>query len=225
MAFEHIFYAGPKKFVFDDQGEEIPGARRSKPAFVVDFMPTGPLQVVAGEVPECMLRKNPGDWRESKAQFGHIRDVPGDRFAARIIIGHNVGADPIWTTDDIKTVVFSIYEKINPADPGLTIVMGEGIFRGSGDLVSEKSSQISIINFTLTQDEFESAMFQLAHGSADALLQESVVLDLQNRGQNYYSRLIPSNLPKHKMDAGNMVAHIQRVKALTEKFQKRFKEA
>lgn len=211
MAHEDIFYAGPARWNFDGK--------------IVDFMPTGPLHVIAGNVSEVMLRKNPGDWRESRDRFRHIRGAPGDVFSARIIIGQNVGPTPTWTPDDIKAVLFSIYEKINPKDPGMTLVQGEGVFRGQRNLVSEKSSQISIINFALAREQFEDVMFQLAHGVADALLQESVILDLQNRGQSYHNEMIESKLPKHKMDPVKMAGHIMRVKALTARFNKRFKEA
>lgn len=210
MAHEDIFYAGPAKWNFDGR--------------IVDFMPTGPLHVVMGNVSEIMLRKNPGSWKDSYKRFEHVKGATGDVFSARIIIGQNVGPKPIWTPDDIKAVIFSIYEKINPKDPGMTLVQGEGVFRGQRSLVSEKSSQISIINFALTREQFESVMFQLAHGAADALLQESVILDLQNRGQSYHGDMIESKLPKSRMDPVKMAPHIMRVKALTEKFNKRFEE-
>ncbi len=209
MAHEHIFYAGPAKWNFDGR--------------VVEFIPTGPLRVIKGHVPDFLLRKNPADWRESRDSFRHVADVPGDLFSARIVIGQNVGPEPTWTPDDIKAVVFSIYEKINPKDPGMTLIQGEGIFRGGEYLVSEKSSSISILNFKLKKEEFEDRMFQLAHGAADALLQETVILDLQNRGTSYFNRQIASKLPEPKMDPKKMVNHIQRVKRLTAKFVERFK--
>ena len=208
MAHEHIFYAGPQRWNFDGK--------------IVDFVPTGPLRVISGHVPDFMLRKNPGNWHESRDRFRHVADVSGPLYSARIVIGQNVGPEPTWAPDDIKAVLFSIYEKINPKDPGMTLIQGEGIFRGQKGLVSEKSSQISILNFKLTKDDFEDRMFQLAHGSADALLQESVVLDLQNRGTSYFNDLIASKLPEHKMDPEKMAEHIQRIKRLTTRFMERF---
>jgi hypothetical protein len=139
------------------------------------------------------------------------------QFSARIFVGFNVGREPVWTVNDVKAQAYFLRIEMK-ADPSLSVWAGEGIFKSRKQLVSEESVQILILDFGKDWDKFAKPMVPYAGTLARRLLQESVALQLNDKGVSHFSEMIPSGLSKAEMDPVRNFRHIQRVQAETEVF-------
>lgn len=183
------------------------------------FHPTTPLEPLTPyERPIDTTAWNPGieDVRRRAMDARQRRDP---QLSARLFVGLNVGGKPTWTMDDIKAEAFFLREDMK-ADPSFTIYMGEGVYRGEKDIISEKSAQIVIVHFKPGWEEFASEMVDYAHRLADLLLQESVLLKLADRNVTDFSELIFSDLTKEERSSES--PRVQQIREHTAKFLKMF---
>lgn len=105
--------------------------------------------------------------------------------SARLIVGFNIGTDPVWTVDDLIPIVDRYLEKTF-GDPSSTFVSQKGIYQhrdGSGQVVHEDGAQVFIIAPSdISETDFEKAMVELAEIICKKLEQETVVVEIQING-------------------------------------------
>jgi len=139
------------------------------------FSPNGKLYP-HGEAP---LVHNGKNWRATKPLY-----------AARLIVGFNVGSKPRWKMDDVVRIVRRERKK-QVGDPAATFVLQRGIYshtvnvEGKRLVVDEQGAQIFIVNipdFETTVREFQRQMEDLAETLATDLRQEAVILEIQRGG-------------------------------------------
>jgi hypothetical protein len=141
------------------------------------FSPNGKLYV-HGE--EERLTPNVKNWSAKKALY-----------AARIIVGFNVGRKPRWTMDDVVRIVRRV-RKQQVGDPASTFVLQRGIYThtetedGERLTVDEKGAQIFLLNtpeLGTSVTVFKKQMEDLAEILATDLRQEAVILEIQRGGR------------------------------------------
>lgn len=125
-----------------------------------------------------------------------IRDndaVPLTKEEARIFVGFNVKDKPTWRTGQVYLMLFLLREeqlqarKKTDALPAFTMFYaGLGAFPGNVQVASERSAQFVFMNFGQDPDDFFDDMADLSMLAAEALLQESVLLELDKSGKTFY---------------------------------------
>lgn len=135
------------------------------------FTPTGSMQF-RGRGTRA-LAANPRLWAGPPAQ------------ASRLFVGLNVGDDPVWGIRDVIEVV-AAERMAQTGDPSASFIAQKGIFKhAAGGVVEEDSVQVVIFNLddTVTSDEFEEQMVNLATRLAHTLQQELVIVEMQLSGR------------------------------------------
>lgn len=107
-------------------------------------------------------------------------------WSARLFVGLNVGSRPRWNDSDVVDIVADVRDK-QTGDPSMSIVSQLGVYKHdkSGEVVSEKSVQVIILNLPhlgVGQKAFREQMVQLGEVLADKLQQELVIVELQKGG-------------------------------------------
>lgn len=117
-------------------------------------------------------RPNPKTWQGGK-----------ETWSARLFVGFNVGADTVWTMNDLIEVVRRVRQK-QSGDPSSTFVSQHGLYKHSdtGMVVEEPGGQVIIIAPGTPPDEFQEQMVELAETIALDLEQAEVVVEIQKRG-------------------------------------------
>jgi len=128
---------------------------------------------------EADLVHNGRNWKASKPLY-----------AARLIVGFNVGSKPLWKMDDVVRIVRRVRKK-QVGDPAATFVLQRGIYShtalvdGKKLIVDEQGAQIFIVNipdFETKVRDFQAQMEELAEVLATDLRQEAVILEIQRGG-------------------------------------------
>lgn len=125
------------------------------------FYPQGKLTVI----------DNPPIWKEARP------------WAARLIVGFNVGRRPRWKLADLLPIVKRVRTR-QSGDPAATFLAQKGIYKHarSGLVVTENGAQVFIIAHRTTPAIFRRQMIALAETIARELRQAEVVLELQHGG-------------------------------------------
>jgi len=132
------------------------------------FTPEGPLHVVFSARTRA---KNP------------IEKIGQGGYSARIFVGLKVGTKTKYNIDDVINVVYRVREG-QGEPPDATILAQKGIYKDrKGRRIVEPSVQVIIIDFGGGSSEaFLLQMQALAEKLREDLEQETVILELQNRG-------------------------------------------
>lgn len=172
----------------------------------VKWVPKGDLMLIASEdaAAHFDLDKLP---RQIASNAGaaevkrFIRDktaMPITKEEARIIVGFNVKDQPVWRSGQVYLMVFLLREeqlaakKNTETSPAFTMFYaGLGAFPGTVKVSSERSAQFVFMNFGQDPDQFFEDMADLAQWVAEALLQESVLLELDRDGKTFYLDYVP----------------------------------
>src|SRR4029077_3567210 len=139
-------------------GEAVHGKRR--------FRPKGRLKCY-----EKGVRSNP------------IERLSGGGFSARLFVGLKVGQRTAYKLDDVIAVVRRV-RKRQGKSADASILAQKGIYEDrSGELVIEPSAQVVIIDLAgETKKTFARDMIELGEGLRRKLRQETVILEIQQRG-------------------------------------------
>ncbi len=144
------------------------------------FRPTGKL-VQVGDYPP-----NPLTDRKRKPLW-----------AARLLVGLNVGKKPKWTIKDIIPVVREI-RLAQVGDAGASVLLQYGIYtwfdkKGERQTTDEKSAQVIIINFShlgVAPKTFEGQMVELGEQLARRFKQQVIPIEMQRNGIVQWSGMI-----------------------------------
>jgi len=137
------------------------------------FVPRG-NPVMAGK------RINPADWESAEPPY-----------AARFLIGFNVGKTPRWTMKDLvsRTKLFLKHHRL-PEDS--SYVHQAGVYthasKRAEEVVTERGAQLIVLKFPfsewdqLTDKQFETLMMALAEWLCDELIQKQIILVMSRGG-------------------------------------------
>ena len=138
----------------------------------VSFRPSGPLRR-AGPIPNPKQR---------------IEEI---RYAARLLVGFNVGAKPRWRMSQLVAFVKK-YRIERDEDPSATFFYTKGIYRGSGGVVDEDGAQIVVLDFSGKPKRFIKQMRKLGMAIVRKFKQEEVIVQIQRDGGHYRAwKMIP----------------------------------
>lgn len=137
------------------------------------FVPNARLTVSRGGL--SRLHTNPPAWSSDEPLT-----------AARIFVGFNVGARPVWTIEDAIRIVRRV-RKEQVGVPDSTFLYQRGLYthKSSGETVEEDGTQIIFLNlpdFGVTKADFERQALDLAETLATELDQEEVIVEIQRGG-------------------------------------------
>jgi hypothetical protein len=108
-----------------------------------------------------------------------------DTLAARLIVGFNVGASPVYSIEDLIPIVRAVRTK-QTGDPSASFILQKGIYQHrdpSKGVVQEDSAQVLIIDMAgLGEAAFENQMVELAEIIARQMQQEIVIVEIQKNG-------------------------------------------
>lgn len=135
----------------------------------VQFVPEGPVYAV-------------GDGR--KLQQNAFKRVGAVPLTARLFVGLNVGGTPTYSVDDVVRITRRVREAQGEA-PDSSFLLQRGIFTGRGGVVEEDSVQVIIFDFGGGRDKFEAEMVELAETLLSELQQETIYVEMQERGIAY----------------------------------------
>jgi hypothetical protein len=132
------------------------------------FSPDGPTFVVTQGV---LTKLNP------------IARLGQGGLSARIFVGLKVGTRVKWKVADVVKIVWEVREK-QKQSPDASILAQSGIYKDhKGRRIVEPSVQIIIMDFAGSSKEtFLKEMEALAESLREKLQQETVILEIQNRG-------------------------------------------
>lgn len=120
-------------------------------------------------------------WVRRKAPFPPVRE------SARMFVGHNVGEKQFWRSGQVYLMGYLLREeqlRNGKGVPAFSFYVGVGAFPGTGDAVTaEESSQFVFMNFGQSRKAFLDDMAKLAQALAEALSQESVLLEFSEEGR------------------------------------------
>lgn len=131
----------------------------------------------------AVLRFNPVGLVEVYGQNPVVRRTGRALLAARLFVGFNVGSKPTWTVNTLAKRVLAI-RKAQGRAAGASFVIQKGIWQEVGKPpVKEDSAQVIIINDEgLDRPQFTTDMIDLAEQLARGMKQDSIYLDIQNKG-------------------------------------------
>lgn len=134
------------------------------------FEPNGPVYVV-GCAEFCA---NP------------VKRHTGSQRSARLFVGLNVGDRAKWSVDDVVRITKRVRKKqVGSADASFLLQRGLYTSRRTRKIVTEKSVQIVILDFSESAKVFEKQMTELARTLLRELKQETIFVELQRRGVVY----------------------------------------
>jgi len=112
-----------------------------------------------------------------------VSRLGGGGYSACIFVGLKVGRTVKWTVDDVVRIVWEVREAQHQA-PDATILAQKGIYRDvKGRRIVEPSVQVILIDFSdASKEAFTKEMEALAEALRKELKQETVILEIQNRG-------------------------------------------
>ena len=104
-------------------------------------------------------------------------------YSARLFVGLKVGRKLKWKIADVVKIVWDVRERQKQA-PDASILAQSGIYKDmKGRRIVEPSVQVIVIDFAgLSKDQFTHEMETLAETLRKRLEQETVILEIQNRG-------------------------------------------
>jgi hypothetical protein len=132
------------------------------------FIPKGRLYTVSQG---ALTRKNP------------IERIGQGGYSARLFVGLKVGRKTKWKIQDVVKIVWAVREK-QKESPDASILAQSGIYKDvKGRRIVEPSVQVILIDFAgLSKEVFTKQMSVLAETLREELQQETVILEIQNRG-------------------------------------------
>lgn len=142
------------------------------------------------------------DWAFRRGEFPAVRE------SARLFVGHNVQNEEYWRSGEVYLAGYLAREAQlktrSGAIPAFSFYVGLGAFpsdRGN-NITAEESSQFVFINFSQSRTDFIDDMFRLAGELAKMMSQESVLLEISEKGKvSVYDYIEPTNgqwTPKEK---------------------------
>jgi hypothetical protein len=153
---------------------------RLKSGVMKTFRPVGQTyEAVDGQLRPIGPRNNP------------IERIGGGGLSARLFVGLSVGDKPTYSIDDVVRATIEVRKSQGlGADASFLIQRGVYTHSGSGQVVTENSVQIIILDFEgRSKAAFTQDVTQLAEDLRARLRQESVIVEVQERGvvQDVYS--------------------------------------
>lgn len=146
-----------------------PGVARWRGPYAGSFRPHGRLEQHGRP-----LVANPEIWESGEATL-----------AGRLIIGFNIGTEPVWSVDDLIPIVRRVRER-QVGDPSASFVLQRGIYKHKDpahDIVEEDGAQVILIATEAeTPAAFRRDLVALAEEIARRLEQESVIVEIQENG-------------------------------------------
>jgi|SRR5579883_254233 len=166
-----------------------------------------PSNVLHGNYGEARHTLRPGHWKHFRP-LGETKRIteegvlapmhgPGARrgardverigpggLSARVFVGLNVGETPTYTIDDVVKATVQI-RKQQGAMPDASFLAQRGVYTQSkdGKVITESSVQIIIIDFEgRSKESFAKDVNALASGLREHFHQESVIVEVQERG-------------------------------------------
>jgi hypothetical protein len=135
-------------------------------------------RVTGGFQPTGKLRPNRQLWASSEPVQ-----------AARLFVGFNVGAEPMWSLGRVMELVKDIRAE-QGVQPDATFVYQRGFYTHQdgerSQLIEEDGAQIIVLNtFGTETRQFEAQMQQLADKLAYAMDQAEVIVEFQRSGRTY----------------------------------------
>lgn len=124
-----------------------------------------------------------GSSRRRRAGEDSVESWGEGGLAARLFVGLNVGDKPTYSVEDVLHEVAKLRDKAGlPADS--SFIAQKGLYtEPSGHLVEENSVQIIMFDATgSTPEDFERQIVQLARALREKLDQDSIIVEVQNRG-------------------------------------------
>lgn len=123
------------------------------------------------------------DWALRRGEFPPVKE------SARLFVGHNVENAEYWRSGQVYLMGYLLREqqlkKSKHGVPAFSFYVGLGAFpsdRGN-NITAEESSQLVFTNFGQSREEFFGDMAELAQLMAENLDQESVLLELSDKGR------------------------------------------
>jgi hypothetical protein len=118
------------------------------------------------------------------AQENPTTRLGGGGYSARIFVGLNVGQRKAYSVDDVVKIVWGVRKRQGRSGDA-SILAQRGIYEDrGGKRVVEQSVQIIIIDFSgATKKGFIAEMIELAEALQKRMKQETVILEIQNKGR------------------------------------------
>jgi hypothetical protein len=137
----------------------------------VHFIPNGPVYAV-------------GD--STRLQFNPIEEEDVVPLTARLFVGLSVGQRATYTVDDVVKITKRVRQQQGQS-PDSSFLLQKGIYTDkANEIVEEDSVQIVIFSFDESdKKEFQRQMGELAQVLAEELDQETIYVELQERGVPY----------------------------------------
>jgi hypothetical protein len=138
------------------------------------FKPVGPMMFIEGSGTSR---------RASEASASDVKRLGKGSLSARLFVGLSVGNTPRYSVDDVvaATVAFRKKAKRSP-DASFVAQKGTYTHDKSGKLVVEDSVQVIILDFSGKRAAFVADMKKLGTELRKKFKQESVILEIQDRG-------------------------------------------
>jgi hypothetical protein len=114
----------------------------------------------------------------------HVENWGEGGLAARVFVGLSVGQTPTYSVEDVVKTTESIRREQGLL-PDATFIAQKGLYTDSetGKVVRENSVQIIIFDVDgMAQQAFTDKIVQLARGLREHFKQQSVIIEIQNRG-------------------------------------------
>lgn len=154
------------------------------------FVATEPIDIHVGST-RTDVRRNISAFRwRLRMEVG--RWLRPSVYAARLIVGLNIGRDPTWRTGDVKRA-FATARHRQRRGAGSSYGTQGGIYqRGVTDVfVDERSVQVSVLADQEPPGRFAQRMHEVAGAIAAMLHQDAVILHVERNGVLVHAEFVP----------------------------------